>query len=76
MKIKIMIMKKMIHIKVDIIAKINIKNLYKKEYREEKIKIKIKKFSKMINLIKLILISNQGFLIMKIMLNLILKQKI
>ena len=67
---KIMIMKKIKYTKVDIIVKINIKNLYKKEYREEKIKIKIKKFSKMINLIKLILISNQGFLIMKIMLNL------
>jgi hypothetical protein len=74
MKIKLMIMKKIKYTKVDIIAKINIKNLYKKEYREEK--IKIKKFSKMINLIKLILISNQGFLIMKIMLNLTLQQKI
>jgi len=74
MKIKIMITKKIKYIKVDITAKINIKNLYKKEYREEK--IKIKKFSKMINLIKLILISNQGFLIMKIMLNLTLQQKI
>ena len=74
MKNKIKIMKKIKYTKVYIIAKINIKNLYKKEYREEK--IKIKKFSKMINLIKLILISNQGFLIMKIMLNLTLQQKI
>jgi len=74
MKNKIKIMKKIKYTKVYIIAKINIKNLYKKEYREEK--IKIKKFSKMINLIKLILISNQGFLIMKIMLNPTLQQKI